>query len=79
MSKIAELEKEILALPAVERERIATAAWESLLNDPKATSNREIDPQGIRLAAQRDEELESGNAQAIDHAEFVRRTGGKSD
>jgi hypothetical protein len=79
MSKIAELEKEILALPAVERDRIAIAAWESLLSDPKAASNREIDPEGIQLAEQRDKEIESGKVKAIDHAEFLRRTGGKTE
>ena len=79
MSKIVELEKEILALPAVERERIAIAAWESLLSDPEAASNREIDPEGIQLAEQRDEEIESGKVKAIDHAEFLRRTGGKTE
>jgi Putative addiction module component len=79
MSKIAELEKEILALPAVERERIAIVAWESLLSDSKAASNREIDPEGIQLAEQRDKEIESGKVKAIDHAEFLRRTGGKTE
>jgi len=38
MSKITELEKEILALPPAERERLALAAWESLVSDPKAAA-----------------------------------------
>jgi hypothetical protein len=79
MSKFAELEKEILALAPDERERLATAAWESLLDDPKTASNREIDPQGIQLAAERDAEIESGKVQPIDDAEFRRRTGGRSE
>ena len=79
MSKIAELEKEILALPAIEREQIATAVWESLLSDPNAASNRKIDPEGIQLADQRDKEIQSGQVKAIDHAEFLRRTGGKTE
>jgi hypothetical protein len=79
MSKITELEKEILALPPVERERLAMAAWESLVSDPKAASNRKIDPEGIQLAVQRDAEIESGKVQPIDHAEFLRRTGGASE
>ena len=65
-------------MPAVERERMATAAWESLLSDPKAASNRAIDL-GIQLADQRDKEIESGEVKAIDHAEFLRRTGGKTE
>jgi hypothetical protein len=76
MSTIPELEKEVLALPAPEREQLATAAWESLVNDPNALSNPDIDPEGIDIALQRDSELESGAIQAISHAEFIRRTGG---
>jgi hypothetical protein len=63
MSAITELEKEIFALSPAERERLAMVAWESLVSDPKASSNREIDPEGIQLAAQRDAEFESGKVQ----------------
>ena len=79
MSTLIELEKEIMSLPATERERLATAAWESLVNDPKAAGNRDIDPEGIHVASQRDDEIESGKVQPIDHAEFLRRTGGASE
>jgi hypothetical protein len=73
---ITELEKEVLALPAAEREQLATAAWESLVSDPSALSDYGIDPEGIEIALQRDAELDSGAIQAIGHAEFMRRTGG---
>jgi hypothetical protein len=79
MSTIIELEKEILALSPAERERLATVAWESLVSDPAAAGNREIDPEGIQLAAQRDAEIESGKVKPIDQAEFRRRTGGASE
>jgi hypothetical protein len=79
MNTIIELEKEILALPPAERERIATAAWESLVGDPNAAGDHDIDPEGIEMAAQRDAEIESGHVQPIEHAEFVRRTGGRSE
>ena len=79
MRTLNDLEEEILSLPPAERERLATAAWESLVSDPKAAGNREIDPEGIQLAAQRDAEIESGKIQPIDHAEFLRRTGGASE
>jgi hypothetical protein len=79
MSAITELEKEILALSPAERERLAMVAWESLVSDPKAASNREIDPEGIQLAAQRDAEFESDKVQPIGHAEFMRRTGKTSE
>jgi hypothetical protein len=74
MSAPAELEKEILALSPAERERLATIAWESLVNDPAAAANSEIDPDGIELAVQRDRDIDSGKIQPIDHAEFLRRT-----
>jgi hypothetical protein len=79
MSTIFELEKQLLALPSTERERLAIAAWESLVNDAKVAGNRDIDPEGIELAARRDTEIESGAVQTIDHAEFLRRTGGATE
>ena len=79
MRAITELEKEILALSPIERERLAMLAWDSLVSDPNAIVNPEIDPEGIHLAAQRDAEIESGKVQPIDHAEFLRRTGAKPE
>jgi Putative addiction module component len=78
MTTIIELEKEIVALSPAERERLAKVAWESLVSDPNAAGSREIDPEGIQLAAQRDAAIESCKVQPIDHAEFLRRTGGTS-
>lgn len=49
-----DLEREILALPAAERERLATVAWKSLVDDPGAASDRNSDAEGIETAAQRD-------------------------
>jgi hypothetical protein len=74
-----DLEKEILALPPAERERLATMAWESLVADPSAASDHKIDPEGIEIAVQRDGEIESGQVQPIGHSEFLRRTGGSSE
>ncbi len=79
MSSIIELEKEILALSPAERERLATVAWESLVSDPNAASNRAIDPEGIQIASQRNADVESSKVKPIDHAEFRRRTGGASE
>jgi hypothetical protein len=79
MSSINDLEKEVLALPAAEREQLATAAWESLVNDPGALTDPGIDPEGIEIALQRDAELDSGAIQTIGHAEFIRRTGGSDE
>lgn len=79
MNTIIELEKQILALPAAEREQLAAMAWESLVGDPSVAGNRNIDPEGIKTAAQRDAEIETGTVQPIGHAEFLRRTGGISE
>lgn len=78
MSTIIELEKQILALPAVEREKLAMLTWESLIGDPAVTDARTTDPEGVEIALQRDNEIESGATQPIGHAEFLRRTGGVS-
>ncbi|OOO01141.1 MAG: hypothetical protein USCGTAYLOR_02662 [Chromatiales bacterium USCg_Taylor] len=79
MKTIIELEKQILALPAAEREQLAAMAWESLVGDPSVAGNRKIDPEGIKAAAQRDAEIQAGTVQPIGHAEFLRRTGGVSE
>jgi hypothetical protein len=79
MSTITDLEKEVLALPAAEREQLATTAWESLVSDPDALGDPGIDPEGIEIALLRDPELESGAIQAIGHAEFMRRTSGSDE
>jgi len=63
MNTVIDLEKEILALPPAERERLATLAWESLVGDPSAPSDHNIDPEGIEIAAQRDAEIEAGQVQ----------------
>jgi len=79
MSTITELEKEVLALPPTERERLATAAWESLVSYPDALCDPRIDPEGVDIAMARDAEIESGAIQAISHAEFMARTGGNHE
>lgn len=76
MNTTIELEKQILTLPAIERERLATFAWESLVNDLTLAGNSDFDPDGIKLAAERDAEIESGVVETINHAEFLRQTGG---
>lgn len=79
MDPVIDIEKQILALPALERERLATFAWESLANDQSVAGNRYFDPEGLELARQRDAEIEAGVVKTIDHAEFLRRTDGSMD
>ena len=76
MSPLIEFEKQILALPAVEREQLATLTWESLFRDPKAAGNYDIDPEGVEIAAQRNIEIRSGAIKPINHDEFVQQTSG---
>lgn len=76
MNTIMEIEQQVLALPEVEREQLAILVWESLVVDSSVAGNGNIDPDGIEIAAQRDAEIEFGQVQIIDHAEFLRRTGG---
>lgn len=76
MSAIAEIERELLDLPAVDRERLVLKAWESLVRDPSAAGEPEIDPEAIDIAKNRDSEIESGKTTAISQEEFTRRTSG---
>ncbi|MDB5986323.1 MAG: hypothetical protein JWR16_1376 [Nevskia sp.] len=76
MGDTAQLEKAVLSLPPAEREHLALAAWESLEADPALLADRAIDPDGVALALQRDAGIESGSAEPISHAEFLRRTSG---
>jgi hypothetical protein len=79
MSTIVELEKQILALSPAAREQFAILAWESRVSDPKAEGNREIDPEDVHLASQRNADVESGKVETIDHTEFLRRIGDMSE
>jgi hypothetical protein len=36
-----------------------------------------LDSEGIEVAIRRDQEIDSGTVQPIDHSEFMRRTGGE--
>ena len=76
MSASIEIERDLLDLPVVDRERIILKAWESLANDPAAMANPEIDPEGVDLAVSRDREIDNNSAGAISHEEFRRRTSG---
>lgn len=78
MSTVFEIEKQILALSPVEREQLATLAWDSLVADSQVSGDPDIDREGIEVAHQREAEIESGAVQPISHAEFMRRTSGDS-
>ena len=76
MSVMTEIERDLMRLPSVDREQLILRAWESLVRDPDATGNPEIDPEGLELALIRDGEIDSNNSVAISHEEFLRRTSG---
>ncbi|GJL50526.1 MAG: hypothetical protein NPIRA01_17530 [Nitrospirales bacterium] len=73
MSNVSRLEKEILALPPEERERLALTVWESLETHSESMDILE-DQEGMTLAQQRDAELNSSSVQPLTHSEFLRRT-----
>ena len=73
MSNVNRLEKEVLALPPAERERLAVTVWESLEIHSQDTDILQ-DQEGITLAQQRDAELHSSSIQPLTHSEFLRRT-----
>lgn len=75
--KAALLEREVLALPPTERAHLALAAWESLVADPAFAADRTLDPEGLKVAAARDRDIESGKVKPISHDEFLRRTAKK--
>lgn len=79
MSKVRELERLVLSLPAEDREQLALSAWESLESEPAFVSSRHIDAEGVELALQRDREIESGQIQPLGYDEFRRRTGGAGE
>lgn len=72
--KTAQLERAILSLPPAERAHLALAAWESLVADPAFATDRTLDSEGLKLAAARDHDIESGKVRALSHDEFLRRT-----
>ena len=74
MSTTDQLEAELLRLPPHDRERLALAAWESLEKATAWLSDPNTDREGIDLARERDAEIESGQATALSHEEFRRRT-----
>ncbi|HJN51474.1 MAG: hypothetical protein QGG98_07675 [Pseudomonadales bacterium] len=75
MASITEIERALLELAPSERERLALKAWESLIADPEAVPS--IDPEGISLAASRNDELDRWRVEPISHDEFRRRTSRK--
>ncbi len=77
MTDFAQIEKEVLDLTPAEREQLALRMWESLIADEAATADSDIDPDGIKIAHARDNELETSVVSAISDQEFRDRTRGK--
>lgn len=76
MKSAAQLEKNILSLPPAQRAQMALAAWESLQGDAAAEADHGLDPAGIALAIERDQQAEAGTAKLLSHSVFRRLTGG---
>lgn len=74
VNSLSKMQKDLLLLSAAEREQLALSAWKSLGDGSDPNVSQQLDPAGIDLALQRDDELESGEADAITCEEFLRRT-----
>ncbi len=74
MSTTADLERQLLGLPPADRAKLLIRAWESLVDDPAVAADPEIDPQGLKVALERDADLKNGRTESIDDTEFRRRT-----
>ena len=74
MSNLSKLQKDLLRLPANEREELALSAWNSLGRGSDTAINAKLDPKGIKFAMERDQQLDSGSVIPISHTEFLRRT-----
>lgn len=74
MKSTTQLEKAILSLPPEERAHLALAAWESLESDTVFAADHNFDADGLRIAAERDREIESGAVKSLTQEEFRIRT-----
>gem|GEM_PF-252416 len=70
--KIDQIAPEALRLPAKERAILAASLWESI-EDPYDLAAERTDAEAIKLAIERDEEIESGTVVPISHEELMRR------
>lgn len=74
MSNLSKLQKDLLRLSANEREELALSAWNSLGRGSDSVINSQLDPEGVELAKERDQQLDSESVNPISHTEFLRRT-----
>jgi len=69
---IDQIASEALRLPARERALLAGSLWESL-EDPSITTAQIDDAAVVALAKERDQQIETGQVQAIPHEEMMAR------
>lgn len=63
---------EALKLPARERALLAASLWESI-EDPFELPVEYDEEAALRLAQERDQEIESGRVKAVSHQDLMRR------
>ncbi len=76
MDSTSRIERELLDLPPGERVRLVLKAWESLSDAQDVAASPDFDPEGLRLARQRQEQLDQGMVRPLTEREFRRRTSG---
>ncbi len=74
VNTLSKMQKDLQLLTAAEREQLALSAWKSLGDGSDPAVSQQLDPAGIEVALKRDDDLESGELNAITSEEFLRRT-----
>lgn len=70
--RIDQIAPEALKLPTRERALLAASLWESI-EDPFELSVDFDDEAALKLAGERDQEIESGKATALSHEDLMQR------
>ncbi len=76
MKTAAQVEIDIMHLSATERARLAMVAWDSIEDDATFAASHSLDPEGIALAIERDNQMNVSDADSLTLDQFKDRTGG---
>jgi len=63
---------EALKLPARDRALLAESLWASL-SDPNMIENKQDDSEAVKLAVERDQEMETGDVEPVSHDQLMSR------
>jgi len=69
---IDQIASEALKLPARDRALLAESLWASL-SDPNMIENKQDDSEAVKLAVERDQEMETGDVEPVSHDQLMSR------